>query len=251
MSRPIQTGDIAKINDTPYRVEELTSQGILIALEEDPQRQSLLILKDDRWQVYGYDQPHEVTFEAAPVQFLTGILEMDQQILMNLDPASLFAACQTNQYAQALCSDDFFWKEKIQRDYGPGVIRLKPADISYQQQYLDIYNFLKLSVIQINPFRSGQNLDPLVEAVKINRYDLIFVSIGPPGRVRSERLYILITSICVHSIDDVDFIKWLHQVGYSHGMLKDAMMYALSRPGCPKIKEWYHQTFGELVQEDF
>ena len=73
MSRQIQVGDIARINDVPYTIMDYDQQGIYIAPEEHPEQVSLLISQNNQWQVYDYDFPHRVTFEAAPKQFLTGV----------------------------------------------------------------------------------------------------------------------------------------------------------------------------------
>jgi hypothetical protein len=71
-------------------------------------------------------------------QFLTGIADTDFQILLNLDPISLFNLCQTNQYAQRLCQNENFWIQKIIHDFGREVLSLKPPDESFKEQYRSI-----------------------------------------------------------------------------------------------------------------
>lgn len=65
----------------------------------------------------------------------TGILERDFDILLNLDPLSLMYVCRVNTYVNDICRDDYFWRQKVDRDYGEEVVRLKPSEETFQQQW--------------------------------------------------------------------------------------------------------------------
>ena len=71
-------------------------------------------------------------------QFLTSIPEVDQKILMQLDTQTLFKTCQVNQYANTLCQDEVFWKNKLANDYGQEFIAMKSSVESYQNYYKNL-----------------------------------------------------------------------------------------------------------------
>lgn len=48
-------------------------------------------------------------------KFLTGIPEVDQNILLDLDYKSLKEVCMVNVYAKNLCEDDCFWNQKLMK----------------------------------------------------------------------------------------------------------------------------------------
>jgi len=66
---------------------------------------------------------------------LTDVTDTNYEILMKLDPESLFNACATNQYAYALCQAEFFWINRLIQDFGEDILQYKPLEESFQQQY--------------------------------------------------------------------------------------------------------------------
>jgi hypothetical protein len=64
----------------------------------------------------------------------TGIQEIDQEILLGLSYENIVNTCQTSQYFYELCQDPTFWREKVRRDYGSEILKLKPPDESYREQ---------------------------------------------------------------------------------------------------------------------
>lgn len=66
---------------------------------------------------------------------LLEIRELDRQILLELDDASLNQACQINQWLHQICQDDFFWRQRTLLRYGPEILGWKPVDETYRQQY--------------------------------------------------------------------------------------------------------------------
>lgn len=77
--------------------------------------------------------------DQGPVVF-TGIPEVDEKILFELDYSTLIDVCSTNQYMYSICQSDGFWKTKVLIDYGPEVVSVKPPDETYQDQYTRLYN---------------------------------------------------------------------------------------------------------------
>jgi len=133
MSRSVQVGDLAYIDDKLFFIQNITDHGIYIIPPNNPEKVSLLVPPD--WKIYDYNQPHTVFFEAAPKQFLLGITELDEKILLNLDYAKLQVMCRTNQYAHSLCKNDMFWQAKIKRDFNEDALRLKRAHLSHKEFY--------------------------------------------------------------------------------------------------------------------
>lgn len=65
---------------------------------------------------------------------LTGIKEIDREILLNLEGIDLIRACQSNKHLHDICDEDF-WKTKL--DGISTILRHdKPEDITWQQWYL-------------------------------------------------------------------------------------------------------------------
>jgi hypothetical protein len=75
--------------------------------------------------------------------FPLGVPELDQQILVNMAYDDLLKVCQTNQYLYSICADDLFWKNKIIHDFNLKIAQLKPSEITYAQQYQELYRLLQ------------------------------------------------------------------------------------------------------------
>lgn len=65
----------------------------------------------------------------------TGIRELDQEILLDLDDKSLARACQLDQWTRSVCINPLFWRARTLKIYGLEVLKHKPREESYQQQY--------------------------------------------------------------------------------------------------------------------
>jgi len=135
-------------------------QGIYIAPSLDSTQISLLIPSGNTWQVYGYQEPHTVSFEN---KFLTGIPELDEKILMNLNAKDLFNACAVNQYVQSVCQADTFWKKKIIKDYCSKVLAVEVFDKTFKEKYRRLsHGFVtieELLQMQVNDVPNGFYLE--------------------------------------------------------------------------------------------
>lgn len=115
-------------------------------------------------------------------RFLTGVADTDYLILMELDPDSLFYACATNQYAQALCSRESFWINRIVQDFGEGVLQYRPPIESAQQQYRYL-----VSVMPVQTIADGRIDGIIANLVRDNMevsgdWDRVAVIAGEHGR---------------------------------------------------------------------
>lgn len=77
---------------------------------------------------------------------LTGIPEIDQVILLNLDYPSLNRVCQSNRYLNTLCMDDLFWKEKFIHDFGQLSWKSNDSNHKYYKVFYDKYIIVKSDI---------------------------------------------------------------------------------------------------------
>jgi hypothetical protein len=73
--------------------------------------------------------------------FLIGIFELDRGILLTVSPQSLINTCQKNFYAQQICEDISFWKDRIINDYGPSMVNLIPTNITFLDFYFNLVQY--------------------------------------------------------------------------------------------------------------
>jgi len=142
----ILPGDIALVNGTEYTVVSVEPDRIYIS-SSDTGTTSLLVLVNNQWQVAGYDVPHIIEF--FPALNLSGIPELDQEILLQLNGAQLNEVCQGNEYLQSVCSDGYFWKRKVSKDFGAEVLEHKPENESFREQYFYLSSGLGTPRIQV------------------------------------------------------------------------------------------------------
>jgi hypothetical protein len=94
---------------------------------------------------------------------LTGVRDVDLLILQKLDDRSLFAFCQTDQYAKRLCQNENFWEKRFLERYGPA---RKRKDRTWRNFYLNISKYY----IEVQPNINDDNeadkilLDPEIGA---------------------------------------------------------------------------------------
>ena len=84
--------------------------------------------------------------------------ELQFSYLLDLPLSAIASYCRSNKYASAICSDDGFWKYKVDQDSGLGIY--KPEGITYRQQYMDL-----------------MNLPSLENSIKNRRLDLVIQNI--------------------------------------------------------------------------
>jgi hypothetical protein len=132
MSRHVQIGDYAVItihNQKYYLVITDIKPSHIIAGEH------IIIPMGNRWMVQDYPMEHTVRFLMG--SSLPTYPEITSQILLSLPYKDLISACLTNKDFNKVCQDEYFWKLKVERDYGM-LTQYKPTDITYSQQYIDL-----------------------------------------------------------------------------------------------------------------
>jgi hypothetical protein len=67
---------------------------------------------------------------------LTGIRDTNLLILNKMDDRSLLSYCQTNKYAENLCNNEDFWRNRFIKVYGIEDAKLKDKNRSWKNYYL-------------------------------------------------------------------------------------------------------------------
>jgi hypothetical protein len=143
MSRPVQIGDYAYIifgdQEYPLLITDIKPSYIIA---DD----YTLIPVDNHWMVQDYSVEHSVDFRTGSLSAY--VPEITSQILLSLDYEDLINACQTNKDFNKVCQDEYFWKLKVEHDYGM-LTQDKPLNITYRQQYIDLMTIedLKFAVL--------------------------------------------------------------------------------------------------------
>jgi hypothetical protein len=164
MSRSIRVDDLAIITidgvDYPLIITSITPDNIIAG-------NYTLISTDDGWKAQNYTTPHTVRFEPYREQLLSGTEDVDRLILLDLDYQSLLRACSTDQYTNKICQDDFFWRQKVERDMGHEVMINKLPEMSYRDQYRTLINGMD----KVSAIKKGR-LDYLIfRKIELDRYD--------------------------------------------------------------------------------
>lgn len=115
---------------------------------------------------------------------LTGSFDTDLELLLKLDLQSLERVCRLNTFFSTICQNDLFWRDKVEKDFGRTVLRYKPLDETYRQQYLFLSYMLQTQadIEQDRPegreFRWEQGMitgqDVTDYAASSDRADLLF-----------------------------------------------------------------------------
>lgn len=91
------------------------------------------------------------------IQFLTGIPEVDFNILNNLSDQDLGIACQVNSYTNSLCQDDYLWEIRSKSRYN---VTKKPTKISWREYYQLLPYYSK----EANAISRAVGIDDLIES---------------------------------------------------------------------------------------
>lgn len=73
---------------------------------------------------------------------LTGIKDVDYLILDKMRDKDLANFCQVNKYAEKLCSNEIFWKNRFIQKYGEGSVKYKPKDKSWKTHYSFVHYYI-------------------------------------------------------------------------------------------------------------
>lgn len=185
---------------------------------------------------------------------LTGVPEVDFQLLLQMALPELFRICQTNLYLNSICNDDYFWQMKVDHDYGADVASLKHTLETYKEQYLRIYNTLK----QPNYLQRQTLLDATIVLEKMgiapNKWDAHYATMFGyiPKLEWLEQRGILPTADDARYVIDIDTLRWLASRGILPG--DDAWHTIMDSGNSEALIHWLlvtgPQEFPELFASD-
>lgn len=137
MEKEIEVGDFALINNHQYPIVQILENEIII---ENPDGSlSSIIKRNGIWSVETPDdKPHKVQFLKRQIPLLE-TSDIDIQILRYVDDQTLLSMCEVD--LSPVCQKEEFWMYRILDDVGPWVIKYKPVNESYKEQY---YNLKKI-----------------------------------------------------------------------------------------------------------
>lgn len=180
MACPVRVGDIAliTIGDQEHLLEITAVEPRIVAGQRD------IIRIGNCWQVQNFPLKHFVTFIAiaSASSLTTHIPEITSRILLNLNYDDLMSACNTNKDFNKVCHDNYFWKLKIEHDFGT-ITRYELPNISHHQQYIYLMatknpnRAAKEGRLDILEWLAGYNIfpdeDSANDAVKSRNFDVL------------------------------------------------------------------------------
>ena len=104
-------------------------------------------------------------------RFLTGDPNVDMMVLLQMDDKTLATTCRTDKYANRLCNDENFWRQKVDRlpfKHGP-----KPADKTWKQAYQWLTDTVTIP-FEIRTFAGAMLLNARGQSAKPFVYPQIF-----------------------------------------------------------------------------
>lgn len=74
---------------------------------------------------------------------LTGVKDIDLEIMNNLDDRSLLTLCKvSNRYIHELCNNEAFWRNRFIKIFGQKAGKYKPEDRTWKRHYLTVIMYL-------------------------------------------------------------------------------------------------------------
>lgn len=116
--------------------------------------QAYLYFDQGEWKIFGSNpqEPYVIIFEPnVQNHFLTGLLDIDVEILNYLNMKDLTNVCLTNKYAAKICGSEVFWQRRVVK-YFPEA-ESKPESKTWKQYHQELY---EISLI-------GNNLEKAIE----------------------------------------------------------------------------------------
>ena len=69
---------------------------------------------------------------------LTGITDLDLEILMNLPDRDLLNYCSTNKDIYNMCNNDHFWRKRFIKRFGEMAAQYKPKERKWKNHYMRV-----------------------------------------------------------------------------------------------------------------
>jgi hypothetical protein len=103
------------------------------------------------------------------MNYLSGNIDCDLEILKYLSDKELLSQCSVNKYANKLCYSESFWVTRFINKYGKNKMIYKPENMTWRQFYLNI-------IVDSNLLKNKSNIDEnLFEYIKIENLQKNFV----------------------------------------------------------------------------
>lgn len=169
VDRSVQVGDhvIVRFDKQllEYKIKEITNQGIYISPLTGWDL-SLLIPINGKWQVYGFNIPHTLEF-VEPHIGLTELPEVNALILLELPYKDLLQACSTSREFAQICRSDYFWKQKLAKDFPDLPINTldRPRELytnAYNQREREYSKIIEQSTFPLEYDSQGKQLIYLI-----------------------------------------------------------------------------------------
>jgi hypothetical protein len=131
MSRPVRIGDYAYvvINNQGYFLVITDIKPVYIVAGNYN-----IIIRNGRWVIQNYPIAHSIKFVTGPP--LPTYPEITSQILLSLNYDDLMSACKINKDFNKVCQDEYFWRLKVEHDYGTPLAQYQLPNVTYKQQYV-------------------------------------------------------------------------------------------------------------------
>lgn len=101
------------------------------------------VLKDSKYHYYKiFDEIVEGEALISYNKVFTGNKNLDLIILGNLDDKDLFNVCIVNKYANNLCQNELFWKNRFIQKFGRKASQYKPVNRIWKNHYLKVVSDL-------------------------------------------------------------------------------------------------------------
>lgn len=191
----------------------------------------------------------------------TGNRDTDDKILLGLPYPTLLRMCRSDKYLQSICSDESFWANRVAKDYGFEILKLKPQNESFSKQYAHLYrvktgleDILQGKVVLIEestqPHRAPSVLmNPghyIPYILKSGRLDdlLLFINLDIPLESLAGHIF------SAEPPNPIEMLHLLESKGLKPAKLDSTIaMFALNSDD-PEILEWLHQRGTFLGTED-
>lgn len=257
MSRSVRVGDIAVVTidgqEYSLGITDIHPTSINIG-------DYTLVPNNGSWVIRNYPTKHSINFKASllPISSSdiglstsTHIPEIISRILLSLDYKHLIHACQINKDFNRACQDDYFWKLKVEHDYGT-VIQNKPPNITYRQQYVDF-----MTIKDPNKAMELGRLDILKWLAQNNIYPAEYATAFAAAHGKLELLKWLDQN-GIHPIEDdvtsammngqLEVVKWLVQIKRFYP--SQDIINGAAASGQLEVLKWLAQAYNLYPNQD-
>lgn len=69
----------------------------------------------------------------------TCIREIYLELMLTMELNTFYNVCKSSSYLNEICSNDYFWAQKVLKDFGKEVSQHKPAHETWREQYEKLF----------------------------------------------------------------------------------------------------------------